>query len=409
MFLRLLGPLCIVYLLNLESLVAEAAPLGRPNGFPRRRQYARQNEIPNLIANITDTSVSDAAGVTQTLGSLFGGSSNFTSSATDAPSVTVSDPLPQSTDDGSAPSATLSDDAPSPTVPDPLAGDAPAPPTETPDSSAGVSTSTMTLSLPLGADAGSGAGDAFSMLSQFMGAIPTSLPSTPAGDGPIGVSPPSGGFDGPKAAPDFPSASHQGGDADCAETYTVVAGDTCAAICSIFDVSAADFLRMNPSVGAACMNLQIGQQYCVQPNQEDNDEDEDADDDGWKQATVVHMHKHKHKHHGSSQDSKMPPTATPPGGFSPNDLPLPPPTAPSSPISSEMSSPPFTSPEGLNSPGSAPSTSSKSSSNSTASSDASTSSVSSSNTTAFPSAGQPLGDPVADLGKALKVTFEEDF
>ncbi|KAJ7642288.1 hypothetical protein B0H17DRAFT_1216430 [Mycena rosella] len=50
--------------------------------------------------------------------------------------------------------------------------------------------------------------------------------------------------------------------------YTVVSGDTCATICSVFDLSAADFLRMNPSVGAACMNLQNGQEYCVQRGSE---------------------------------------------------------------------------------------------------------------------------------------------
>lgn len=45
--------------------------------------------------------------------------------------------------------------------------------------------------------------------------------------------------------------------------YTVVAGDTCAAIQRKFRISFRDFERLNPQVNDACTNLIAGQEYSV--------------------------------------------------------------------------------------------------------------------------------------------------
>ncbi|KAJ7438887.1 hypothetical protein B0H11DRAFT_1752320, partial [Mycena galericulata] len=49
----------------------------------------------------------------------------------------------------------------------------------------------------------------------------------------------------------------------CAQTYTVVSGDTCAAIESRTGVSDAQLHSLNPSINSGCTNLQIGEVLCV--------------------------------------------------------------------------------------------------------------------------------------------------
>ncbi|KAJ7648317.1 hypothetical protein DFH06DRAFT_997536, partial [Mycena polygramma] len=49
----------------------------------------------------------------------------------------------------------------------------------------------------------------------------------------------------------------------CAKTYTVVSGDTCAAIEKKTGVSDAQLHQLNPSINSGCTNLQIGESLCV--------------------------------------------------------------------------------------------------------------------------------------------------
>ncbi|KAF7346923.1 hypothetical protein MVEN_01444700 [Mycena venus] len=49
----------------------------------------------------------------------------------------------------------------------------------------------------------------------------------------------------------------------CAQTYTVVSGDTCAAIESKTGVSDAQLHQLNPGINSGCTNLQIGESLCV--------------------------------------------------------------------------------------------------------------------------------------------------
>ncbi|KAJ7648333.1 hypothetical protein DFH06DRAFT_997306, partial [Mycena polygramma] len=49
----------------------------------------------------------------------------------------------------------------------------------------------------------------------------------------------------------------------CAQTYTVVSGDTCAAIEKKTGVSDAQLHQLNPSINSGCTNLQIGESLCV--------------------------------------------------------------------------------------------------------------------------------------------------
>ncbi|KAF7359868.1 Glycoside hydrolase family 18 protein [Mycena venus] len=49
----------------------------------------------------------------------------------------------------------------------------------------------------------------------------------------------------------------------CTQTYTVVSGDTCAAIESKTGVSDAQLHSLNPAINSGCTNLQIGQTLCV--------------------------------------------------------------------------------------------------------------------------------------------------
>ncbi|KAJ7480114.1 hypothetical protein B0H11DRAFT_1268061 [Mycena galericulata] len=158
---------------------------------------------------------------------------------------------------------------------------------------------------------------------------------------------------------------------DCSETYRAVSGDTCAAIAGVFDLSAADFLRMNPTVGASCMNLQVGQEYCVQKGAEeegengDDDGDEDEDDgDEYGQyvyPTIVHVHNYPGivpcmACHDQSSDSGQPGTNYTPPGVVPGPSQNGPvtPSAPSSP--SNLTVPPTlpTDSPGLNSTNSPP-------------------------------------------------------
>ncbi|KAJ6540599.1 hypothetical protein B0H19DRAFT_1381639 [Mycena capillaripes] len=49
----------------------------------------------------------------------------------------------------------------------------------------------------------------------------------------------------------------------CAQTYTVVGGDTCAAIESKTGVSDAQLHQLNPGINSGCTNLQIGEALCL--------------------------------------------------------------------------------------------------------------------------------------------------
>ncbi|KAJ6586053.1 hypothetical protein B0H19DRAFT_926346, partial [Mycena capillaripes] len=49
----------------------------------------------------------------------------------------------------------------------------------------------------------------------------------------------------------------------CAQTYTVVSGDTCSAIESKTGVSDAQLHALNPAINSGCTNLQVGQTLCV--------------------------------------------------------------------------------------------------------------------------------------------------
>ncbi|KAF7343589.1 hypothetical protein MSAN_01979400 [Mycena sanguinolenta] len=52
----------------------------------------------------------------------------------------------------------------------------------------------------------------------------------------------------------------------CASTYTVVSGDTCAAIEAKTGVSDSQLHAANPSINSGCTNLQIGQVLCLTGN-----------------------------------------------------------------------------------------------------------------------------------------------
>ncbi|KAF7340114.1 Peptide-n4-(N-acetyl-beta-glucosaminyl)asparagine amidase a [Mycena venus] len=272
-------------------LISEAAPVGPRDGAPIRGHSARltprprQDDFDSLVRNLTGQAVTDGAALAQTLVSqMFGDNS---SSTADTPSATT-DPFAQITGDASAPSMT---DSSSPTVTvsgDPSTGDASIP------GSVSEFTSAATFTLPTGI--GSDADDAMSLFSQVVGAIPTSLPSSPV----PGVS--NGGFEGPGVVPDGTTIGNIPGSpmSDCAETYTVVEGDTCDAVCGVFNLAFVDFLRMNPTVGAACMNLQIGQQYCVQRAYPQHI--------GWGAAGTC-------QGSGSGQPGTTPTSSVPPGGL----------------------------------------------------------------------------------------------
>ncbi|KAJ7845125.1 hypothetical protein B0H14DRAFT_3684599, partial [Mycena olivaceomarginata] len=49
----------------------------------------------------------------------------------------------------------------------------------------------------------------------------------------------------------------------CAQTYTVVSGDTCSAIESNTGVSDAQLHALNPAINSGCMNLSVGQTLCL--------------------------------------------------------------------------------------------------------------------------------------------------
>ncbi|KAJ7151568.1 hypothetical protein C8R46DRAFT_487936 [Mycena filopes] len=312
MVLRRLCPLGLYTFAALNNILTEAAPLPaiRPVGLTNRaprfgRPHPRQDEIGSLVANITGQTASDPAALAQTLGSLFGGSDNSSS-----PTPTVSDdPLSQAADT-SLPSITALDGAPSAAFGDPLGVNA----SDSDESIVSQFTSTATYPAPTG-DLGN---DPWALLSQIVGALPTSLPlSDPTGEDVGDSSSPSG------MAPQQLI--------NCAETYTVVAGDTCDAVSSVFGLSLVEFLRMNPSVGAACMNLQLGQEYCVRRSA-GGSEDAHDEDGGYRQNTVVNINNYPGNY----------PAIAPPGGVvapaipsapsaSTADLPVPLPLPPTTP------------------------------------------------------------------------------
>ncbi|KAJ7171871.1 hypothetical protein C8R43DRAFT_27689 [Mycena crocata] len=389
---------CALCVLTTAFISTEAAPLERTQERNRRFSYhRRQTDIGDLVGNITGNPVSDDAGLAQTLGRLFGGSSNSSSSTSDSPSTTISDSLVQSTGglmNLSIPSMSFSDDFPLPTSSNAamsFAGGSSDPSTTALDGLDPIIshfTSTGTFPVPTGTGDGSEAGDVNAIFSELEKLLPTSVPTVPVGGGSGSGSSSSGGFSGfgskwdPEDASGDPSTypsqngyDGQGGPGsqipDCAETYTVISGDTCAAISSVFDLSAADFLRMNPTVGTACMNLQVGQEYCVQKGSGDAEEDADDEDGEYGQYTTVHVHNHSHNAHCACQGSQsgtlggyppnsistvlpFPVSSAPAVPSMPSDLPVPPPIPPSDPSlnsTDQISTPdlPIATPPSLNS------------------------------------------------------------
>ncbi|KAJ7244643.1 hypothetical protein B0H12DRAFT_981985, partial [Mycena haematopus] len=49
----------------------------------------------------------------------------------------------------------------------------------------------------------------------------------------------------------------------CAQTYTVVSGDTCSTIESKTGISDTQLHSLNPSINSGCTNLSIGETLCV--------------------------------------------------------------------------------------------------------------------------------------------------
>ncbi|KAI1105179.1 carbohydrate-binding module family 50 protein [Jackrogersella minutella] len=64
-------------------------------------------------------------------------------------------------------------------------------------------------------------------------------------------------------APVCPAPTEPGLAANCKSCYTVVEGDTCYAVAQAKGITLANFLAWNPSINAACTNLQLGYNYCV--------------------------------------------------------------------------------------------------------------------------------------------------
>lgn len=83
-------------------------------------------------------------------------------------------------------------------------------------------------------------------------AAPTQAPSAP-------VTP---------AAPSTPAAPatqiYPGAVSPCSSYYTVVAGDYCQSVASKTGISFATLQSLNPGLDAACSNLWLGYQYCIQ-------------------------------------------------------------------------------------------------------------------------------------------------
>ncbi|KAI2466152.1 carbohydrate-binding module family 50 protein [Annulohypoxylon bovei var. microspora] len=65
------------------------------------------------------------------------------------------------------------------------------------------------------------------------------------------------------AAPSCPVPTEPGTVSNCAACYKVVEGDTCYAVAAAKGITLANFLLWNPSINAACTNLQLGYNYCV--------------------------------------------------------------------------------------------------------------------------------------------------
>ncbi|KAJ6605304.1 hypothetical protein DFH09DRAFT_897553 [Mycena vulgaris] len=55
-----------------------------------------------------------------------------------------------------------------------------------------------------------------------------------------------------------------GGDDGCAQTYTVVSGDTCSGIETTTGVSNTQLHALNPAINSGCTNLQVGQILCLE-------------------------------------------------------------------------------------------------------------------------------------------------
>ncbi|KAJ6565036.1 glycoside hydrolase superfamily [Mycena vulgaris] len=60
------------------------------------------------------------------------------------------------------------------------------------------------------------------------------------------------------------AGTNPGGPGGCAQTYTVVSGDTCSHIESTHGISDAQLHTLNPSINSGCTNLSVGQTLCLQ-------------------------------------------------------------------------------------------------------------------------------------------------
>ncbi|KAJ6586035.1 hypothetical protein B0H19DRAFT_912452, partial [Mycena capillaripes] len=54
----------------------------------------------------------------------------------------------------------------------------------------------------------------------------------------------------------------------CALTYTVVSGDTCSGIESTTGLSDAQLHQLNPAINPGCTNLEVGQTLCISGDSE---------------------------------------------------------------------------------------------------------------------------------------------
>ncbi|KAI1459302.1 carbohydrate-binding module family 50 protein [Annulohypoxylon moriforme] len=71
------------------------------------------------------------------------------------------------------------------------------------------------------------------------------------------------GIESGSTQPACPAPTQPGLATNCKACYKVVEGDTCYAVANSKGISLANFLAWNPSINAACTNLQLGYNYCV--------------------------------------------------------------------------------------------------------------------------------------------------
>lgn len=61
-----------------------------------------------------------------------------------------------------------------------------------------------------------------------------------------------------------PNPNENSGSGDCKKQYTVKSGDNCSKVATDNSITLAQFYKWNPSLDSECMNLELGQEYCVE-------------------------------------------------------------------------------------------------------------------------------------------------